>query len=177
MLPFSLAVSDDDVSHCRARFPTIARLTVKGDVDFSVLDNIPTLHLYGGIWPSPAPYTRLACVTSLTLTDWWCDLEFVRTMPGLQTLEILGLTTNASTLPIASLESLRYLRCEGMRPEGVLALELPLQCILAVDSLLPPSQTFGCTFCGPWAQVVEDLASQLKEDVWLETHGWGYYSG
>ena len=175
MLPFSLTVFDVDVSHCRALFPTIARLTVKGDVDFSVLDNIPTLHLFGGIWP--APYTRLACVMSLTLTDWWSDLEFLRTMPGLQTLEILGLTTNASTLPIASLESLRYLRCEDMLPEGVLALELPLECILDVDNLLPPSQTFGCTFSGPWAQVVEDLASQLKEDVWLETHGWGYYSG
>ena len=64
LLPFSLAVFDDDVSHCRALFPKIARLTVKGDVDFSVLDNIPTLHLFGGIWP--APYTRLASVTSLT---------------------------------------------------------------------------------------------------------------
>ncbi len=59
LLPFSLAVFDDDLSHCRALFPKIARLTVRGDVDFSVLDNIPTLHLFGGIWP-PAPYTRLA---------------------------------------------------------------------------------------------------------------------
>ena len=178
LLPFSLAVFDEDVSHCRALFPKIARLTVKGDVDFSVLDNIPTLHLLGGIWP--APCTRLASVTSLTLTDWWSDLQFLREMPGLQTLQILGLTTNASTLPIASLERLRYLRCEGMMAEGVLALGdlgLPLDCVLEVDNLLPLSQTRDCTSCGPWAMILRDLASCMADNVFEDTHRGGYYSG
>jgi hypothetical protein len=178
LLPFSLAVFDDDLSHCRALFPKIARLTVKGDVDFSVLDNIPTLHLLGGIWP--APYTRLASVTSLTLTDWWSDLQFLREMPGLQTLQILGLTTTASTAPIASLERLRYLRCEGMMAEGVLALGvvgLPFECILEVDNLLPLSQTRDCTSCGPWAMILRDLASGMAGNDFEDTHGGGYYSG
>jgi hypothetical protein len=180
LLPFSLTVFDEDVSHCRALFPKIARLTVKGDVEFSVLDNIPTLHLLGGIWP--APYTRLASVTSLTLTDWWSDLQFLREMPGLQTLQILGLTTTASTAPIASLERLRYLRCEGMMAEGVLAPRLgdsglPFECILEVDNLLPLSQTRDCTFCGPWAMILRDLASGMADNDFEDTHWGGYYSG
>ncbi len=178
LLPFRLRVMDDEVSQCRGSFPKIARLTVKGDVDFSVLGNIRLLRFFGGIDSCIHP---LECVTSLTLRDWWSDLRCLWNMPRLERLKIMGLTTNPSTLPIAGLKCLRYLRCEEMLAEGVLALargdlELPSECILTVDNLMPISQTRDCEFSGPWAQVVRDLADQMASNVaYEEAYGPGGY--
>jgi hypothetical protein len=69
-----------------------------------------------------------------------------------------------------------------MLAEGVLALargdvELPSECILKVDNLMPISLTRDCEFSGPWAQVVRDLADQMASNAaWAEASS-GYNSG
>ena len=57
LLPFRLRVMDDEVSQCRASFPKIARLTVKGDV-----------YLANFKGPMPWPFKLPACVSCTLLT-------------------------------------------------------------------------------------------------------------
>jgi len=136
-LPFSLSVSEHELIECRAVFPNVASLRVRGGVVWSNLCGIPCLRLVGGGGGvSPAtPANPLVDVTSLTLRDWEGDLEFLRCMPRLEKLRIRGLQSSPSMLPIASLKSLQYLRCEKMLAQDVFALgdvELPTECILKV---------------------------------------------
>jgi hypothetical protein len=165
-LPFSLSVSEHELIECRAVFPNVASLRVRGGVVWSNLCGIPCLRLVGGGGGvSPAtPANPLVDVTSLTLRDWEGDLEFLRCMPRLEKLRIRGLQSSPSMLPVASLKSLQYLRCEKMLAQDVCALgdvELPSECILKVKSLKPVSETCGFHTWGAPATVLRDLSCRL----------------
>jgi hypothetical protein len=67
-------------------------------------------------------------------------------------------------LPVASLKSLQYLRCEKMLAQDVCALgdvELPSECILKVKSLKPVSETCGFHTWGAPATVLRHLSCRL----------------
>ncbi len=71
---------------------------------------------------------------------------------------------------------MRYLRCEEVRADDVLALgyvELLWKCILTVKSLEPSSETRNCDFKGPWAEVLRWLARQMEESDLEDSYPYG----
>jgi hypothetical protein len=182
-VPFSLSVHEDELIECLAVFLNIASLRVRGGVVLNNLRGIRCLRLVGGGVVSPTtPEDPLLDVMSLTLRDWEGDLEFLRFMPGLVKLRIRGVLRRPSMLPIASLTSLRYLRCEKMYAEDVFALgdvELPSECILKATSLKPVSETtwgvsetHGFRSRGTPATVLRDLSDRIDYNRGFNRFSW-----